>query len=282
MTISGLFQPIASPGKPGRGAFVSDSKSASSDFWRRKEGFVSRVILNALLLASAVLVIGAASARAYPRYNDGCQNCHGAFNDGTSPIGTVFPSDDKHVMHRSNQEMNTDCNLCHTSGDGNNPFIGSSDGTATNVGVGCVGCHGREEDNVMGNPEVVAGRSGRGAGLRQHHDNSGVGICLACHLDASTASYLPVDEDVFPQYYGTVDTNADMPCNDAAVPQMDENWSVGDLRGLDNDGDLLYDLFDVIPCPEPSGSMLMSSGMTFLLLLGRRRTARRNPVRIRT
>ena len=84
-----------------------------------------------LLLLVFSLLLAVAPAAAFERYNDGCQNCHGAFTDGTTTKGSVFPRDDKHRMHRSSSNMNADCNLCHSSGDGRDPFIGSSDGTAS-------------------------------------------------------------------------------------------------------------------------------------------------------
>ncbi|MFQ5490782.1 MAG: hypothetical protein ACE5GE_08690 [Phycisphaerae bacterium] len=169
----------------------------------------------------------ASTVVAYPRYNDGCQFCHGAFGDATSPKGTVFPANSKHEMHRAGGAMNTDCALCHTTGDGFNPWTGSSDGTANNPGLGCTGCHGRDYGGAIG----VSG-----VGLRQHHATAGVGTCAMCH---------PVDppalgEDVMPVYYGTVDTNADDPCNGSGL----ENWSIGDGFGMDNDGDDLYDAAD--------------------------------------
>lgn len=133
---------------------------------------MTRTMIRSLLLASAfgLVLLGISGAQAYERYkvpgtNAGnCSTCHGDFTDGTSPQGTVFPRDDKHAMHRSKSHMYAECDLCHTSGDNKNPFIGSSDGTDANPGLGCVGCHGRVED---------AGHDGRlpglGAGLRQHH-----------------------------------------------------------------------------------------------------------------
>ena len=36
----------------------------------------------------------------------------------------------------------------------------------------------------------------------------------------------------------------DNPCNDALVSNTNENWTIGDFVGLDNDGDNLYDLAD--------------------------------------
>ncbi len=169
------------------------------------------------------------TTQAYPRYRDGCHTCHGRFSDGTSPKGTVFPGDDKHRMHRSATYMNSDCDLCHTSTDDRNPWTGSSDGTANNVGYGCTGCHGRD---YGGNTGVS------GVGLRAHHTVNGVPDCAMCHIDDP----LPLPENVAPPYYGTVDTNANDPCN--LAPEFWENWSIGDTIGLDNDGDDLYDEAD--------------------------------------
>jgi len=180
------------------------------------------VLVTAVLAIAAVMRVGADT---YPRYNDGCQNCHGAFTDGTSPGGTVFPEGDKHEMHRGAAYMNADCNLCHTTGDNRNPFLGSSNGTANNPGIGCTGCHGADYGGVIGNSAV---------GLRAHHAASGVTICSSCHSDPA-----PLPEDVRPTYYGTVDTAVDDPCN--SPPAFLENWTIGDTLGLDNDGDELYD-----------------------------------------
>ena len=132
-------------------------------------------IISLWITGVLVLAVGIPHADAYQRYNDGCQGCHGAFTGSTSPKGDTFPSNSKHEMHRNSSYMATNCNLCHTSGDGRNPYIGSSDGTAINVGYGCVGCHGREED--AGHDSRSAGR---GAGLRQHHTNAGVNACAGC------------------------------------------------------------------------------------------------------
>jgi len=49
---------------------------------------------------------------------------------------------------------------------------------------------------------------------------------------------------VNPPYYGTSDTLADNACNDVMASNINENWTVGDFVGLDNDGDNLYDLAD--------------------------------------
>jgi len=115
-----------------------------------------------------------------------------------------------------------------------------SDGTGTNPGLGCVGCHGREQD---AGHDGISG--GRGAGLRQHHFVTGTTLCADCHADADPANYVPVGEDVSPPYYGTADSRVDVPCNPVASGNVNENWTVGDFVGLDNDGDGSADLADV-------------------------------------
>ena len=189
-----------------------------------------------IVLAAFGAIVLPSLALAFPRYNDGCQNCHGAFTDATSPRGTVFLSDSKHEMHRSASEMNTECNLCHTSGDQKNPYIGSSNGTSDNMGVGCTGCHGRNYGGALGNS---------GVGLREHHAVNGVNECASCH----SGDPVPLGENVFPLYYGTVDTLADDPCNSSGL----EDWTVGDGLGLDNDGDNDYDTADA-DCAGGCGS----------------------------
>jgi len=176
-----------------------------------------------LLLATAMCSTGLA----FERYSS-CRSCHGDFTGSQSPKGTQFPSGDKHQMHRSGSYMDTDCDLCHTDGDGRNPYIGSSNGTSNNSGLGCTGCH-------------------LAVGLRAHHNNNGVTTCLnsGCH-DAAVAP----PESTIPPYYGTADTKVDNPCNDNATANSGENWSVGDFEGLDNDGDNLYDLAD-FDCGPP-------------------------------
>lgn len=111
---------------------------------------------------------------------------------------------------------------------------------------GCVGCHGRLEDG--GNDGIS---SGYGAGLRQRHNNSGIGSCAGCHTDSNPINYTPVGEHVKPPYFGTADTNADMSCNPDLIAQTNENWTVGDFVGLDNDGDLSFD-FNDSDCAPPT------------------------------
>ncbi len=168
--------------------------------------------------AMILFLIGTNTSFAYDRYNDGCVDCHGAFNDSTTTKGSTFALGNKHDMHR--YTMGTDCDLCHLSGDQKNPYMWKSNGTANNSGLGCTGCH-------VGN------------GLRAHHDANGVVECYDCHDPAASSA-----ENVDPPYYGTVDTFANNACNDILASNTNENWTVGDFLGLDNDGDGLYDLAD--------------------------------------
>ena len=214
---------------------------------RRQEKTMRRSLNATLSIAAlAVFLMFAVESQAYDTYTGGCDNCHGGFRDGTSTKGSVFPSDDKHEMHRSSSEMDADCNLCHTQ-IGDDPFIGSSAGTANNTGYGCVGCHGRLED--AGNDGISAGL---GAGLRQHHNNTGITECAICHTDANPINYTPVGEHVKPPYFGTADTNADMSCNPILAGRTNENWTLTDFVGLDNDGDVFYDAVGDADCMPPN------------------------------
>jgi len=112
-----------------------------------------------------------------------------------------------------------------------------------------VGCHGRAEDNVAGNPEVGAGRSGYGAGLRQHHQNAGATVCANCHLDANPASYTTVGENVLPPYYANPGSGHPAMPTQSCNGNGSENFA-GATQGLDNDGDDLYDTNDT-NCATP-------------------------------
>jgi hypothetical protein len=186
-----------------------------------------------LMIAASLLALGPAvnTSQAYETYNGGCQTCHGAFTDSTSPQGTVFPSGDKHRMHRNSSYMGTDCALCHRSDDNDNPFIGSSDGIGTVAGLGCTGCH-------------------VGSALRKHHAATGTAGCYSggagCH---GTGPETSPAENVSPPYYGTAYTKAMNPGNTLLVANTNENWSIGDFLGLDNDGNNLYDAADFAITP---------------------------------
>lgn len=179
------------------------------------------------LVGTSLIVIAVVcnTSRAYEQYTDpdgGCVTCHGNFRDTTSTKGTVFPKGKNHDMHRDSAYMATACELCHTGdSDSRTPvYIGSSNGTNGIPGLGCTGCH-------------VA------SGLRLHHKVNGVTECYDCH-DPETAE----PEHVMPPYYGTAYTKANNPGNTVLATNINENWSVGDYLGVDNDGNNLYDLAD--------------------------------------
>jgi hypothetical protein len=76
--------------------------------------------------------------------------------------------------------------------------------------------------------------------MRLHHAANGVDICANCHDPGETAP----SEGTKPPYYGTVDTKVNNPCNPIQAANTNENWSVGDFLGVDNDGNNLYDAAD--------------------------------------
>ena len=166
------------------------------------------------------LAVTCTTSQAYSDYS-GCSGCHGAFNGNSSPKGTVFPGNSNHNMHTNSASMATACTLCHMTPGSVPVYTYQSGGTTHNTGLGCSGCH-------------------VGPGLRKHHDANGVTECYDCHDPSETSD----PENVKPPYYGTVDTRVDNPGNPVPVANTNENWSVGDFLGLDNDGNNLYDARD--------------------------------------
>jgi hypothetical protein len=186
-------------------------------------------LMSASVGAVLALVSMNPTAWAYEYYSDPdtgtgmCYACHGNFRGSTSTKGTVFPNNNNHDMHRNASWMGSSCNLCHT-GDSSTRFpvaIASSNGTGNNPPIGCSGCH-----------EPV--------GLRKHHLVNGVTSCQGCHSNDGP----PPPETTKPTYYGTADTKVRNPANDVLLSNTNENWSVGDFLGLDNDGNNHYDLAD--------------------------------------
>jgi hypothetical protein len=200
--------------------------------------------LGSAALAVTVLGLTVPSSTGFPRYRYdnwwwGCEKpeCHGSFTDHSTTNGRLFPSGGKHGMHRNTTAMNTDCRLCHPDPDDPyeqepwNPWTLQSEGTESTPGLGCLGCHGRDYGGDIGIT---------GAGLRARHINNGYDICLICHID-DMADPEPLPESVPPPYHGSYDTKAWDSCNEA--PWFGENFSLetDNHRGLDNDGDGLYD-----------------------------------------
>jgi len=221
---------------------------------------------------AGVLLFFAQGATAYEQYsvsgNDNCMDCHGDFRD--SPyISDADGQSWGDSLHNVHQDMlNGDCDTCHLSGPKFPVLIGSSLGGLLLDPISCSGCHGRAEDGTG------SGSEGYGAGLRQHHWRAGETVCIDCHADSDPGAFPPVGEDILPPYYSDSDTFHPLipsdPCNPAA-DGFPEDYAATTL-GLDNDGDDLYDEADIIDCPEPRGSLMLSTGLGFLLFLGRRRT----------
>ena len=171
----------------------------------------SKPRVGVFLCVLALLVFASADAFAWGTFEGGCATCHPSFKS----YGT---------LHGDHISLVGDCGICHEV-TGDNPNIGLSQAGDQ----GCVGCHGRLED--AGNDSAS---EGIGAGLRQHHQLSGVTSCGVCHSDGKPANYTPVGEDVFPPFYGVI----------SGITPTDPGTD-----GLDNDGDGLYDGDD----PDISG-----------------------------
>jgi predicted CXXCH cytochrome family protein len=153
-------------------------------------------------ICAVFMVIWATDSIAYRTFINpygylACFSCHDDFLET------------KHALHQT--LVGGNCGRCHVQL-GDNPKI-SLNATEDR---GCVGCHGRIED--AGNDGVYPGL---GAGLRQHHDNSGVTKCVICHIDSNPSNYTPVGENVSPLFYPAEGLDS---CTDP----------------LDNDGDGTY------------------------------------------
>ena len=129
------------------------------------------------------------------------------------------------------------CDVCHLE-DARYPVFLSFSATEDLVPISCMGCHGRDED--AGNDTMS---QGLGAGLRQHHTNSGITECKTCHADADPANYTPVGENVLPPNYFTPDPEFPNKPTDPCNQHGEEDYA-GIRKGLDNDGDGRYDKKD--------------------------------------
>lgn len=221
--------------------------------------------LTSLVFLLASVMIFPSSSLAYDRWsvNDdatNCGSCHGDFRNNSyiSPVdGELWGN--IHSIHR-NTMLGGDCDACHLSSGRFPVMMDESAGGSGLSPIGCMGCHGRDEDNVASNPSFP---NGRGAGLRQHHTNAGVDDCRPCHDDANPANYTPVGEQVLPPYYANPGTGHDqMPtasCNDDGSEHF-----AGATIGLDNDGNLDYDMADsacdlsAVPFSYASGTLMQN------------------------
>lgn len=211
-----------------------------------------------VLLGLLIFLAIPADSMAYDRWSQDddatyCGACHGDFRNSSY----VSPTDgmlwgNLHNIHRTTM-LNGDCDACH----GNNLFpvyMASAQGGNGLDGISCMGCHGREEDNVASNPESP---NGFGAGLRQHHQVAGVTICLACHEDSDPANYTTVGEDILPPFYANPGSGHPNIPTDGCNEDGSENFA-GDSQGQDNDGDGSFDGDDgdCIESPVPDVASL--------------------------
>ncbi len=205
---------------------------------------ISIVLLSFVTIAAVAL--WSSDGSAFTRYNQGCNApaCHGDFLAGDY-VSLVDGATWNTSLHDGHQALvDNDCDVCHlTSPPATGVVLNSSIGIGAND-ICCVGCHGRQEDNVPANPGI----NGKlGTGLRQHMHRNGVTSCSLsiCHPDADPVSYTPVGEDVLPPYYAFPNGHPSIPtdpCN------SDGSEGVFGSTGLDNDGDNVFDGADT-DCP---------------------------------
>jgi hypothetical protein len=214
---------------------------------RNKERIVPGLTVAAAavtLVALAAVAIGGylwTPAAAYEQYStnqaDNCAACHGDFRAGdyvSNSDGVAWAGGTSlHNGHRTDM-LSGDCNVCH----GAQRFpvlLASSDGGTGFAAISCNGCHGRAEP--------AAGGAVKAVGLRQHHYRAGVTQCVSCHTDSNPANFTTAPETVKPLYYFTPDAahpnKPTDPCNGNGSESL-----VAPTRGLDNDGDLVYDATD--------------------------------------
>lgn len=215
--------------------------------------------------AAIAVMLAAAGASAFPQFSATsgsstyCRSCHGDFRAAsyTSPRDGMNWGN-LHNLHRQTM-LSGDCETCHVSSGRFPVTLNLSAGGVGLSPIACMGCHGRAQDNVPANPEVAAGGSGYGAGLRQHHHVSGITLCASCHQDADPANYTPVQENVLPPYYGLGGTAHPAMPTQSCNGNGSENFA-GAPEGLDNDGDDQYDGMDVACMPTGVPEAIATAG----------------------
>jgi hypothetical protein len=221
-------------------------------------------------LAFALVLGWAGLAAAYPTYDQGCNDCHGGFQENPyrrlgadQNWGTDLMSGHLNVISQ--------CGVCHGASLFDPVALNSSNGP-NGFTISCIGCHGRDEGGEVGVD---------GAGLREHHRDAGISTCANTSCHANDPAPPLVGEDVLPPYYDldlAVVSLTD-PCNPGG---MGEDYAgggssgVGNSVGLDNDGDGLYDEDDVVDCPEPAGVALQLAALGTLGGIVRMRRTRRS------
>ncbi len=201
-----------------------------------------------LLFITALFSLAWLSANAYESYHNPatpgmgyCAECHPGFVGGQSS-----PT---HALHTGGTDpITTTCTLCHTGSGRDNPLTSWSGG-GTGANLGCAGCHGLDygetiQANYRGFPTLGQHKQS-GYGLRRHHARKNVTICATCH----TNDVAPYGENVVntglgftTHYYNRTDVGLRglplNPCNN------EDSLNPSDGKGLDNDGDGVYDTED--------------------------------------
>jgi hypothetical protein len=137
------------------------------------------------------------------------------------------------ALHDTHDNMrSSNCLMCHAASNGDDPFTFKSGGSG-GLNQGCRGCHG-----IANGPTNTFGWA---AGLRLHHKNAGAPAdsdgkhCYDCH----TSDPAPSPESTRPVYFTNSNVLVKNPCLASPAP-AGEDFD-GDGKGLDNNGDLLYD-----------------------------------------
>jgi cysteine-rich repeat protein len=248
--------------KEGDGRGTGDQESLERDLVieaMKEGGVMKKTSILASIMALAVLAFVVSMAEGYALYSQdigatgNCAGCHGAFSGGayTSFSDGTALAENLHNGHRLTM-LGGDCNVCHfgTGTMGWQVRLESSAGGRGLEAIACVGCHGRNDD--------MTANSDRGAGLRQHHWNSRITVCVNCHDDADPANYTPVGEDVPPSYYFTPD--GAHPAKPTDPCDGDGTESVFGTTGLDNDGDGLNDGSDPDCAAAVCGNGMVDTG----------------------
>jgi hypothetical protein len=179
------------------------------------------MVVIAVLGALTVTVGLATQVWAYPKFTSGCDTCHGGFRDGANNL---------HDMHRNN--FVNSCTDCHMSV----PDLPDINSSGNYPDYSCNGCHRLE-------------------GLVTYHVTQQGGDCSPCHSNSQPATL----ESDLPFFYQQGRSGIVNPCR-INSNNGGEDWD-GDGRGLDNDGDGLYDADDpdcegIIPVDDDSWSTL--------------------------
>jgi len=201
-------------------------------------------VLGLVLAASAALFlfvsapVGAFSQYSLDGTSGNCADCHGDFRaaDYASAHDSKAWNTSLHDGHRTTM-LSGDCTTCHSAAGRFPVILNSSVGGTGFAAISCAGCHARAE--------TAAGGAVKGSGLRQHHYRNGVTLCgnSGCHTDANPATFAVVGESVKPPYYFTPDAAHPAKPTDPCNANGSES-ALAPTVGLDNDGDLLYDIGD--------------------------------------